>query len=50
MLQTAIVSNQILHGRSVALLWLSNVRKMTIKNWRNYQKAHQNDGFNALRL
>ena len=35
MLQTANVSNQILHGRSVAVFWLSNVQKMTIKTWKN---------------
>lgn len=27
--------NQILHGRSVAVFWLSNVQKMTIKTWKN---------------
>ena len=30
-----ISSNQILHGRSVAVFWLSNVQKMTIKTWKN---------------
>ena len=30
-----ICSNQILHGRSVAVFWLSNVQKMTIKTWKN---------------
>ena len=30
-----ICSNQILHGRSVAVFWLSNVKKMTIKTWKN---------------
>ena len=30
-----IGSNQILHGRSVAVFWLSNVQKMTIKTWKN---------------
>ena len=41
MLQTAnakFCSNQILHGRSVAVFWLSNVQKMTIKTWRMYQR------------
>ena len=45
-----IRSNQILDGRSVAAFWLPNVQKMTIKTWKNYQTAHQNDRFNALRL
>ena len=35
MRQTANVSNQILRGRSVAMFWLSNVQKMTIKTWKN---------------
>ena len=30
-----IFSNQILHDRSVAVCWLSNVQKMTIKSWKN---------------
>ena len=30
-----ICSNQILHGRWVAVVWLSNVQKMTIKTWKN---------------
>ena len=30
-----ICSNQILHGRSVAAFWLSNVQKMTIKTRKN---------------
>ena len=44
--------NQILHGRSVAVFWLSNVQKWPFKLGRMYQTAHQksNDGFNALRL
>ena len=44
--------NQILHGRSVAVFWLSNVQKLTIsfKLGRMYQTARQNDGFNPLRL
>ena len=28
-------SNQILHGRSVAVFSLSNVQKVTIKTWKN---------------
>ena len=35
MLQTAKASNQILHGRSAAVFWLSNVQKMIIKTWKN---------------
>ena len=35
MLQTVKASNQILHGRSVAVFWLSNVKKMIIKTWKN---------------
>ena len=35
MLQTVKASNQILHGRSVAVFWLSNVQKMIIKTWKN---------------
>ena len=41
MLQTVNVSNQTLHGRSVAVFWLSNVHKMTIKSifsLRRYQR------------
>ena len=30
-----ICSNQILHGRSVAVFWLSNVQNMTIKTCKN---------------
>ena len=30
-----IFSNQILHGQSVAVFWLSNVQNMTIKSWKN---------------
>ena len=30
-----ICSNQILHGRSVAVFWLSNVQRMIIKTWKN---------------
>ena len=30
-----ICSNQILHGRLVAVFWLSNVQNMTIKTWKN---------------
>ena len=43
------VSNEILHGRSVAVLWLSNVQKMTMKLERMYSTPHQKDGFNVLR-
>ena len=42
--------NQILHGWSVAVFWLSNVQKWPLKLGRMYQTAHQNVGFNALRL
>ena len=35
MLQTVKASNQILHGRLVAVFWLSNVQKMIIKTWKN---------------
>ena len=30
-----ICSKQILHGRSVAVFWLSNVQNMNIKTWKN---------------
>ena len=42
--------NQILHGRLVAVFWLWNVQKWPFKLGRMYQTAHQNDGFNVLRL
>ena len=42
--------NQILHCRSVALFWLSMFKKWPFKLGRMYQTAHQNNGFNALRL
>ena len=37
------VSSQTLHGRSVAVFWLSNVPKMTIKNMfslKRYQRKN----------
>ena len=30
-----ICSNKILHGRLVAVFWLTNVQKMAIKTWKN---------------
>ena len=42
--------NQILHGRSVAVFGCEMLKKWPFKLGRMYQTAHQNDGFNALRL
>ena len=42
--------NQILHGRSVAVFGCQMFKKWPFKLGRMYQTAHQNDGFNALRL
>ena len=41
---------QILHGRSVACFGCQMFKKWPLKLGRMYQTAHQNEGFNALRL
>ena len=35
MIETANLSNQIFHGQSIAMFWLSNAQKMTTKTWKN---------------